>query len=130
MPVRAPAQGGLAVVNVARRAKAVVPRRAAFVSIMAAAGIAWAQSPEAKPEGKPAAKATKAQESLTFKASASAVRVDVQVWNGRQPVSGLHDGDFVLREEGVVKTVEYFGGKLSRCKWYCCWTSQAAWANC
>jgi VWFA-related protein len=83
--------------------------RLLFVSIMAAAGIAWAQWPEAKPEGKPAAKAAEAQESLTFKASASAVRVDVQVWNGRQPVSGLHDGDFVLREEGVVKTVEYFG---------------------
>ena len=76
---------------------------------MAAAGIAWAQWPEAKPEVKPAAKAAEPQESLTFKASASAVRVDVQVWSGKQPVSGLRDGDFVLREEGVVKAVEYFG---------------------
>lgn len=37
------------------------------------------------------------------------VRVDVQVVNGRTPITGLGQGDFIVREEGDVKPVESFG---------------------
>jgi len=45
----------------------------------------------------------------TFRAGAALVRVDVQVVSGKAPVTGLTQGDFIIREEGDVKAIETFG---------------------
>ena len=56
-----------------------------------------------------AAAASLAQETPTFRSGTALVRVDVQVVEKGQSVTGLKAGDFVLRDEGVVRPIEYFG---------------------
>lgn len=73
-----------------------------------------AQPPvEAAPKGteavKPAAPGADSNETPTFKAGTTLVRIDVQVVNNKQPVAGLKSSDFVLKEEGVERHIEYFG---------------------
>lgn len=50
-----------------------------------------------------------AQEPPTFSTSASLVRVDVQVLDKGEPVTGLQARDFVLKEEGEPKRIEAVG---------------------
>jgi len=56
-----------------------------------------------------AAAASVAQETPTFRSGTALVRVDVQVVEKGRPVAGLTAGDFVLRDEGAVRPIEYFG---------------------
>jgi VWFA-related protein len=56
-----------------------------------------------------AAAASVAQETPTFRSGTALVRVDVQVVEKGRPVTGLTSGDFVLRDEGAVRPIEYFG---------------------
>jgi VWFA-related protein len=48
----------------------------------------------------------RAQEPIPFRSSAEAVRVDVEVRNGRTPVTGLVASDFELRDSGVLQRIE------------------------
>ena len=50
-----------------------------------------------------------AQETPTFRSGTALVRVDVQVVEKGRAVTGLTAGDFVLRDEGAVRPIEYFG---------------------
>src|SRR5512145_2438284 len=45
----------------------------------------------------------------TFRTGTSLVRVDVQVLDKGQPVTGLQARDFVLKEEGVAQRIESLG---------------------
>ena len=56
-----------------------------------------------------AAAASFAQETPTFRSGTALVRVDVQVVEKGRSVTGLTAGDFVLRDEGAVRPIEYFG---------------------
>ncbi len=56
-----------------------------------------------------AAAAGLAQETPTFRSGTALVRVDVQVMEKGRPVTGLTAGDFILRDEGAVRPIEYFG---------------------
>ncbi len=47
-----------------------------------------------------------AQQPIPFRSSAEAVRVDVEVRNGRSPVAGLIASDFELRDSGVLQRIE------------------------
>ncbi len=68
-----------------------------------------AAAPKAPETAKPAAPGAESTETPTFKASTALVRVDVQVINNKQPLTGLTAADFVLKEEGVDRRIEYFG---------------------
>lgn len=50
-----------------------------------------------------------AQETPTFRSGTALVRVDVQVLEKGHSVTGLTAGDFVIRDEGAVRPIEYFG---------------------
>lgn len=65
--------------------------------------------PQAPVTPKAAAPAQETGEAPTFKAGTTLVRIDVQVVNNKQPLAGLTQADFVLREEGVDRRIEYFG---------------------
>ncbi|MGJ5813911.1 VWA domain-containing protein [Paludibaculum fermentans] len=69
-----------------------------------------AQPPlEATPKAAEAGKPVEGADTPTFKAGTTLVRVDVQVVNNKQPLPGLKSSDFVLKEEGVERQIEYFG---------------------
>jgi VWFA-related protein len=53
-----------------------------------------------------AAVATTSAQVPQFRSGVDAVRVDVLVMDGRQPVAGLAAGDFEIRDSGVVQTVD------------------------
>lgn len=69
-----------------------------------------APAEEAAPKAPEAAKpGTESNETPTFKAGTTLVRIDVQVVNNKQPLPGLKSSDFVLKEEAVERHIEYFG---------------------
>lgn len=76
------------------------------------AGGGWrrVENPKAPPAAqKPVAAPSESGDTPTFKAGTALVRIDVQVLNNKQPLSGLTAADFVLNEEGVQRRIEYFG---------------------
>lgn len=80
-----------------------------FILAAAGAGAQWRRVDQ-NPPGPPKTQESKSeQETPTFKTGASLVRVDVQVTDGRRAVTGLKQEDFVLREEGVERTIQAFG---------------------
>jgi VWFA-related protein len=80
-----------------------------FILAAAGAGAQWRRVDQNPPEPPKAQAPKPEQETPTFKTGASLVRVDVEVTDGRRAVTGLKQEDFVLREEGVQRTIEAFG---------------------
>lgn len=54
------------------------------------------------------AAAAHAQETPLFRGGTTVVRVDAHVLNGKQPLAGLTQADFVVRDEGEVREIRYF----------------------